>query len=129
MNNRRNMGLDMYALTTRRKLRKYVDFDVDDEDCELLHTWRKHPNLHGMMRAFYELRGGENTDFNCSNLRLGQIELSELEAAIIDGTLPTTHGVFFGESDGSEKEDDLVFIAKARNAMQSGLTVFYRAWW
>jgi hypothetical protein len=43
--------------------------------------------------------------------------------------LPPTEGFFFGESDGSETEDDLAFIAKARKALADGLTVFYYAWW
>lgn len=123
------MGLDMYALTTRKKLRRRVDFDVDADDCEYLHTWRKHPDLHGMMKMFYERAGGIDFDFNTSNLRLTEDELDELEQAIIANSLPTTTGVYFGESDGSEKEDDLMFIEKARSALKSGLTVFYRAWW
>jgi hypothetical protein len=43
--------------------------------------------------------------------------------------LPCTAGFFFGESDGSEKHDDLQFVAKAREALAAGLTVFYSSWW
>ena len=34
-----------------------------------------------------------------------------------------------GVSDGSETENDLAFIAKARDALADGLTVFYSSWW
>ncbi|MGA1343720.1 MAG: hypothetical protein ACO33A_11895 [Hyphomonas sp.] len=37
--------------------------------------------------------------------------------------LPPMSGFFFGESDGSQIEDDLEFVAKARDAIAAGLTV------
>ncbi|MBA4173813.1 MAG: phosphoglycerate kinase, partial [Hyphomicrobium sp.] len=55
--------------------------------------------------------------------------LDRLEADIRVGNLPPTSGFFFGESDGSEVEDDLRFIAKAREAMADGLIVYYSSWW
>ena len=52
-----------------------------------------------------------------------------LEEAVRSGYLPQTTGFFFGISDGSEADDDLTFIAKAREAIAEGLTVFYSSWW
>ena len=43
--------------------------------------------------------------------------------------LPKTTGFFFGESDGSEQEDDLEFIAKAREALAADKFVYYTSWW
>ena len=121
------MGLDMMALTTTETVTEAVDFDV--EECELLHAWRKHPNLHGMMKSLYDEKGGKNIDFNCVNLALNHADLSRVEKAVRFGMLPQTAGFFFGESDGTEKAGDLAFIEKARTALNSNLVVFYRAWW
>lgn len=123
------MGLDMYAYTTHTVVSQDVDFDVEESEAEMLHQWRKHPNLHGMMRALYTWKGGTNRDFNCSNVALKLDDLSVIEEAILKNELPETAGFFFGSSDGSEQVDDLWFIEKARNALNSGLVVFYRAWW
>jgi hypothetical protein len=43
--------------------------------------------------------------------------------------LTTREGFFFGSSDGGEIDDDLAFIAKARQAIAAGQTVFYDSWW
>jgi hypothetical protein len=40
------MGLDMYARTTKRRLKPPIDFATKETDQEL-HYWRKPPNLHG----------------------------------------------------------------------------------
>jgi hypothetical protein len=120
------MGLDMYALVTPTKPAQTFGFKVD-EACEL-HYWRKHPNLHGWMENLYRARGGTEL-FNCVTLALTSANLDQLEADIRANALPPTEGFFFGETDGSETEDDLAFIAKARAAIQAGLTVFYDSWW
>lgn len=121
------MGLDMYALSTRQHPARPVDFKV--EQAESLHYWRKHPNLHGWMEQLYREKGGSEDSFNCVNLQLTREDLDRLEAAIRGGALPSTAGFFFGASDGSEFEDDLQFIGKAREALAAGLTVFYSSWW
>jgi len=41
------MGLDMYARTTKRRLKSPIDFATKSTDADL-HYWRKHPNLHGL---------------------------------------------------------------------------------
>ena len=121
------MGLDMYAVISRQTPPSAVDFKV--EDGVELHYWRKHPNLHGWMEWLYRAKGGTKADFNCAMLQLTAEDLDRLERAIRDETLPQTSGFFFGASDGSEKEDDLAFVAKAREALATGHTVIYDSWW
>jgi hypothetical protein len=123
----RKMGLDMYANVLFTAPASPVDFEVE-QDGEL-HYWRKHPNLHGWMERLYREKGGQDASFNCVNLLLTADDLNRLEADIRAGNLPPTSGFFFGESDGSEVEDDLRFIAKAREAMAEGLIVYYSSWW
>ena len=121
------MGLDMFAYKTKEPLPAEVDFEV--KDAEEIHYWRKHPNLHGWMEQLYRLKGGEEASFNVVNLELTSDDLDQLEQTIIRKTLPFTAGFFFGESDGSEVEDDLAFIAEARAALEAGYSVFYSSWW
>ena len=121
------MGLDMYAHYLHDAPEKPVDFEV--ETYGELHYWRKHPNLHGWMARLYHEKGGQDIWFNCVNLVLTTEDLDRLEADIRAGNLPSTSGFFFGESDGSEVEDDLRFIAKARETIAEGLTVYSSSWW
>ena len=121
------MGLDMFAKTTSEAVESATDFEV--QDSSELHYWRKHPNLHGWMEELYFEKGGSCESFNCTTLALTMEDLDRLEKDVKNGNLPDTCGPFFGESDGSETEDDLAFIAKAREALSQGLTVFYSSWW
>lgn len=122
------MGLDMYAYTIDETPARPVDFDAGEE-ISSLHYWRKHPDLHGWMEALYRKKGGDAPQFNCVNLVLTPDDLDALERDIKAGSLPDTSGFFFGDSDGTETEDDLFFIAKARESIQRGKTVFYSSWW
>lgn len=121
------MGLDMYAITLNRTPETSVDFAA--EDAAHIHYWRKHPNLHGWMERLYRQKGGASPEFNCVTLLLTREDLDALEEVIRSGSLPPTSGFFFGASDGSEREDDLSFIAKAREAQAAGLSVAYSSWW
>lgn len=122
------MGLDMYAWITRETIDEPVDFEQPSEPGEL-HYWRKHPNLHGWMEELYYAKGGTAASFNCLPVILGSEDLDRLEADVQDNRLPQTEGFFFGASDGSERDDDLAFIARARTAIAAGYTVYYTAWW
>ena len=122
------MGLDMFAFTTALTLSGAVDFP-EPEDAQELHYWRKHPNLHGWMGELYDAKGGKKADFNCVGVVLESDDLDDLETAIRKNQLPETQGFFFGASDGSEIEDDLSFVAKARAAIREGKTVYYTSWW
>ncbi len=121
------MGLDMYAMISSESFDSEVDFK--SKDALEIHYWRKHPNLHGWMEALYFEKGGEAQSFNCVALALTESDLDRLEADIRAGNLPPTEGFFFGASDGSESDDDLAFIAKARKAIKDGFTVYYDSWW
>lgn len=121
------MGLDMYARTTKRRLKSPIDFATRETD-QALHCWWKHPNLHGWMECLYRSKGGAK-EFNCTTVQLTPGDIDLLEEVINQSMLPQTSGFFFGESDGSEREDDLAFIAKARLAFEQGLSVYYRSWW
>jgi hypothetical protein len=81
------------------------------------------------MECLYWNKGGKSVNFNCVNLTLDTADLDRLEVAIRSHTLPETDGFFFGESDGSEFEDDLRFVREARERLASGFTVFYSSWW
>ncbi len=122
------MGLDMYAYTApRQTVTEPVNFKLPDEAVQI-HRWRKHPNLHGWMEELYQSKGGTET-FNCEPVELTLDDLANLEEAIQNGNLPLTGGFFFGASDGSETDDDIAFIAKAREAISQGLAVIYDSWW
>jgi len=124
------MGLDMYATAIKGKVNSEVDFDTNNiQDYEELHYWRKHPNLHGWMQNLYYDKGGKDDSFNGSDVVLTESDLDSLEQDIIDGNLPNTSGFFFGQTDGSERDDDLEFVAKARKAIKEGKTVYYSSSW
>jgi len=118
----------MYAYMMEGTPATTVDFP-EPEDSEELHYWRKHPDLHGWMEQLYVGKGGSNPDFNLAPVVLTIADLDKLEATIAGKLLPETSGFFFGDSDGSECDDDLAFVAKARAAIGEGRTVYYVAWW
>lgn len=124
------MGLDMYAYSFHGITESEVDFDTNNvtETTEIAY-WRKHPNLHGWMEQLYYEKGGRDDSFNGSKVVLTDSDLDSLEQDIIDGNLPDTSGFFFGKSDGSEQNEDLEFIAKAREAIEEGKMVYYSSWW
>lgn len=127
------MGLDMFAKTTKVPIDADVDFDLNalEGKVQELYYWRKHPNLHGWMKALYQEKGGTDPDFDVRGVKLNEQDLDRLEMDIRAGQLPETRGFFFGESSGDdeEKEDDLRFVDEARKAIKDGQTVFYYAWW
>lgn len=123
------MGLDQYGLTYPMEQAGNQETDIrgDGEDC--IYQWRKHPNLHGWMENLYRAKGGQETQFNCATVRLDSADLDTLEKAVLAGKLPVTEGFFFGQSRPENKAQDLEFIARARDAIQRGLVVFYDSWW
>lgn len=125
------MGLDMFAYKVPKgKIKKEVDFSLKESSGqEELHYWRKHPNLHGWMEELYRSKGGTSDSFNGDNVQLTEEDLDSLESAIQKRNLPTTGGFFFGQSDGSEKDDDLSFVNEAREAIGHGYDVYYSSWW
>lgn len=120
------MGLIMFAYTQTERPEKEVDFSASPERAEL-HYWKRHPNLHGWIAQLYRDKDGVKEEFNCANVELTAADLDRLEADVRADTLPQIVGSF-DESDGTEYED-LDFIAKAREAIAAGLTVFCTAAW
>lgn len=128
------MGLDMYAYKVKKGvITESVDFDLPEssDDHEEFFYWRKHPSLHGWMEDLYRDKGGKDENFNCSNVQLTEYELNCLESDIKNGLLPETTGFFFGTDEFSEEErnKDLEFIKKAREAISEGYDVYYSSWW
>jgi hypothetical protein len=78
------------------------------------------------MEQLYRDKSGAERIFNCVNVQLTVSDLEDLELAIKSNALPETTGFFFGASDVN---DDLAFIAKAREALAVGVTVIYSSWW
>ena len=122
------MGLDMYAYVTDEKPTKEVDFP-EPETYEELHYWRKHPNLHGWMQRLYVRKGGGDENFNNVPVVLTRDDLEELETALVKNRLPVTVGFFFGHSTRMRLDDDLIFVAEARAAIDEGKTVIYIGDW
>ncbi|GAA4464148.1 phosphoglycerate kinase [Novipirellula rosea] len=120
------MGLDMYAMATKEQLDDVVDFKA--EDSQEFYYWRKHPNLHGWMEQLYYNKGGTQ-DFNCVPVALNLSDLDRLESDIKSYQLPATEGFFFGQTQGDEQAGDLELVAKARDIIGQGYTVFYDSWW
>jgi hypothetical protein len=127
------MGLDIYALSVRgNQPHRPVNFKIDEigsDNVQEFHYWRKHPDLHGWMETLYYRKGGSAESFNCEPVQLELSDLDDLEAAIKGKTLPDTSGFFFGDSDGTEIEDDLKFVAEARAEIAKGNAVVYDSWW
>ncbi len=108
------MGLDMY-LKGRKMYSRWDDGCPKDDDIPVSEVtlgigyWRKHPNLHGyIVKEFAD--SGED---NCEPIYLNEENLLKIIDAIEKEQLPHTEGFFFGQSDGSEKIEDLEIFKKA----------------
>lgn len=124
------MGLDMYAYKIApNDAISPLEIDRDAERYEL-HYWRKHHDLHGWMEKLYFSKGGTET-FNCQVVELTEEDLNNLATAIESGHLPVTKGFFFGDNPPNEdsNREDMMFIQEAREAIDSGMKVYYDSWW
>ncbi len=123
------MGLDMYATSfIANAAQPQTDFQLSGSDREIFY-WRKHPNLHGWMRALYICKGGQDADFNCATVLVTSDDLNRLEHALNANQLPQTTGFFFGESTPDDLNHDREFIALARAEIADGNSIAYHAWW
>lgn len=113
------MGLDQYAYKK----------DSEGNGTEIAY-WRKHPFLQGWMENLWLKKTDSPVPFNLQPVILTLEDLDDLESAVQNGTLPETEGFFFG-SDASDyyREEDLMFIDNARQAIRDGFTVEYSSWW
>lgn len=133
------MGLDMYGYTMcadfvgARQTDVNLTTEAEKEQAAQrdIAYWRKFNHLHGWMEALYEHKGGEESCFNCCNVRLDEADLDRLAQALDEGSLKYTPGFFFGddEIDPQDIIDTRQFIALAREAIQNGEAVFYDSWW
>lgn len=121
------MGLDQSAYVLLPEEAGTSQTSSDAWGLEIF-RWRKHPNLHGWMEALYRAKGGTG-EFNCMAVRLELSDLEALEADVRADRLPHTTGFFFGRSRPEEKDDDLLFIRLAREAIAAGRVLFYTADW
>jgi hypothetical protein len=137
------MGLDQFAFSFPNKaivikvghrkitIEEYdpqTDFQQPKNSKELQY-WRKHPNLHGWMERLYHKKGGTGESFNCATVRLTMEDLNQLENDIKNNNLPDTDGFFFGESNGSEIQEDLKFVYLAKEEIKKGRLIAYTSWW
>lgn len=107
------MGLDMY-LEGRRFFPSYnrqrptrTGFPLSEEKLDLGY-WRKHSNLHGFIVQTFA-----NGVDECQLIDLLADDIRTIIAAVEAGTLPQTSGFFFGESTGSERENDIAIFEDA----------------
>lgn len=131
------MGLDMYAWTVDpadlddQDVTRQVDVTLPRDNINELWYWRKHHDLHGWMERLYREKGGAAESFNCVTVRLTFADLTRLEIAIANNDLPATTGFFFGDNppDKESNEQDMKFIAAAKQAIADRKVVFYDSWW
>lgn len=131
------MGLDMYAWTVdpadldEQDVTRQVDVTLPRQNVSELWYWRKHHDLHGWMERLYREKGGAAESFNCVTVRLTFADLTRLEIAIANNDLPATTGFFFGDNppDKESNEQDMKFIAAAKQAIADRKVVFYDSWW
>jgi hypothetical protein len=107
------MGLDQY-LNGKKFYGRYQpkprmeDGHIIEEITIALGYWRKHPNLHG-----YIVQTFADGKDECQDIELSAENVNQIITAIQKKELPETTGFFFGESDGSETEEDLEIFGKA----------------
>lgn len=108
------MGLDMYLRGRKyyggnfgSTIREEDGFPIDAVELALGY-WRKHPNLHGFIVQTF----AEGQD-NCQEIMLNAENIKKIIEAVEQKALPMTDGFFFGQSDGSEQDEDLQIFGKA----------------
>jgi hypothetical protein len=123
------MGLDMFAYSVKPE----NDSDVSDleyaegERSEIAY-WRKFNAFHGWMEELYKSKGGTDS-FNCVPVRLTLEDLNRLEDELPE--LKPVAGFFFGGQEIYPEDMDSLrlFIADARDIIESGNIVYYNSWW
>lgn len=130
------MGLDMYlngdkylhALDARDNLPHEDGYRLESKTLRLGY-WRKHPNLHGYIVNTF----ADGVD-KCRQIDLSDDDIEKIIEAVARDDLPHTEGFFFGESDGSEKDETLRIFKAALEWLRTeeqGVwrSVSYRASW
>lgn len=139
------MGLDMYAVTVKRKptnkqvYRGGIDnfekrVEIVDEE---FYYWRKNRFLHHFMEQLYFSKAvtseEKDTDFDVDFVKLEKQDLLKLRTCIKENIVETfaEDGYFFGNNDYDEyrREHDLEFVDKALEEIEDGNDVYYYSWW
>jgi hypothetical protein len=141
------MGLDQYATTVSKRgqklreqmlqlpsnqeRRKFWEDNGGPDEVDTIQTWRKHANLNAWMTDLAVRKGvvKDACEFNCTDLLLNADDIADLEAVVLADEMPVGHGFFWGKSYPEDKQLDLDFIEKARQAMAAGQQVIYSCWW
>ena len=121
-------------LVNSKKSNNKLNISVENTSSQEIAYWRKHNRLHGWMERLWREKTGEEGDFNCKELQLELIDITNLEKAILKNELPQTEGFFFGGDSYEDYEehymvDDLKFVKEARQAIMEGDEVIYNSWW
>jgi hypothetical protein len=93
---------------------------------------RKHSDLHGWMFQRWQARypGGHPDDFNCVEFELTWDDITALEKAVTERSLPETNGFFFGSGKPERyRAQDLEFCQNAKADIFLGIRVFYLGSW
>lgn len=115
------MGLDQYASS------RHKDSDPElKESWKEIAYWRKHPNLQGWMEKRYREQGGKE-EFNQVDVDITAEVLDQLVKDL--DNLPDTQGFFYGASDPGDRDLDIDFILKARQALAEDHVIIYSSWW
>ena len=132
------MGLDMFltgVIQPNTKNLKTPDGDSVSRVEVELEVWRKHPNLHGYIVSKLGPKDADGKPIDdCNPINLSQSDLLIIFGAIKNDMLPKTSGFFFGKSDGSEKQSDLVAFDKTikwlnKSTPSERRSVYYQASW
>lgn len=117
------MAFDMYAYSTNKENVQYGLIIIDEDKLETIFHWHSHIRLHSYFEDLYCEKGGEDTAFNGAYMEITSDDINNLEKAIQQKT-----DYFYGRA-YSHYQDDLDFIAKAREVLRKGDSLFYQSIW
>ena len=99
-----------------------------------LYHWENNRHLNGVCREIYRRRKGDCGRFNCVYMRLDPVDIDLIENIILTDKIKgyADSGYFFDNTlayTEDDRQDDLSFIAKARQAIKDGDVIYYHSYW
>ena len=99
-----------------------------------LHHWENNRYLNGVCREIYRRRKGDCGRFNCVYMRLATVDIDLIENIILTDRIKgyADSGYFFDNTlayTEDNRQDDLNFITKARQAIKDGDVIYYHSYW